>query len=237
MAHGAKAGSMLIDYVPHIAAGAAVTMAVALGSLVVAVVLGLMGAACKLSGSRPLTFLAASYSTLVRGVPELVWLLFLFYGAQILINQTSAAKGWQAVEIDPMMAGITTIGFIFGAYMTETFRGAILAVPRGQIEAGLSLGMSPLRVFGRITLPQMVRFALPGFSNNWMVLIKSTALVSVIGLNDLMHRAAMAKSATRDAFGAYLVVCVVYLLITSVSIGLFRLLELRYSRGVRGIAP
>ncbi|MCW5262865.1 ABC transporter permease subunit [Verminephrobacter eiseniae] len=225
---------MLIEHVPHIAAGVTVTMTVALGSLAVAVALGLVGAACKLSGSRLLTLLAATYSTLVRGVPELVWLLFLFYGAQILINQTSATMGWQAVEIDPMLAGITTIGFIFGAYMTETFRAAIMAVPSGQAEAGLSFGMSPLRVFWRITLPQMVRFALPSFSNNWMVLIKSTALVSVIGLNDLMHRAAMAKSATRDSFGAYLVVCVIYLIITGVSIAVFRLLELRFSRGVRG---
>lgn len=224
---------MLIDHVPHIASGVTVTMAVALGALAVAVALGLVGAACKLSGSVPLVFLAQTYSTLVRGVPELVWLLFLFYGAQILLNQSSAAIGWQAVEIDPMVAGISTIGFIFGGYMTETFRGAIMAVPRGQTEAGLSLGMSPLRVSLSVILPQMVRFALPGFSNNWMVLIKSTALVSVIGLNDLMHRAALAKSATRDSFGAYLVVCIVYLLIASASIGIFRLLELRFSRGLR----
>jgi len=225
---------MLIDYVPHIASGASVTLVVALGSLAVSVALGLVGAVCMLSSSRPLALLAMTYSTIVRGIPELVWLFFLFYGAQIWINQASNYMGWAPVEIDPMMAGIITIGFIFGAYMTETFRGAILAVPHGQAEAGLSLGMSPMRVFWRITMPQMVRFALPSLSNNWMVLIKSTALVSVIGLDDLMHRAAMAKSATRDSFGAYLVVCVVYLVITSLSIGIFRVLEQRFSRGVRG---
>src|SRR6218665_4210169 len=144
---------MLIEHVPHISAGVTVTMTVALGSLAVAVALGLVGAACKLSGSRLLTLLAATYSTLVRGVPELVWLLFLFYRAQTLINQTSATMGWQAVEINPMLAGIATIGFIFGASMTETFRAAIMAVPSGQADAGLSFRISPPPLFSPITPP------------------------------------------------------------------------------------
>jgi His/Glu/Gln/Arg/opine family amino acid ABC transporter permease subunit len=224
---------MLADYIPYILAGAFVTLSVALGSLCLSVLLGFVGALCKLSKSRVLYFLADTYSTIVRGVPELVWMFFLFFGAQIWLNQLTATMQWDAIEIDPLTAGVVTIGFIFGAYMTETFRGALLAVPQGQVEAGLSLGMSPQRVFWRITLPQMLPFALPGFSNNWLVLVKSTALVSVIGLNDLMHRAAMAKSATRNSFGAYLMVCLVYLAITSVSIWCMKLAQQKYSRGIR----
>ncbi len=221
------------NYLPHIISGVGVTLFIALGSLLIAVVLGLIGAACKLSPFRALHVIAYAYSTVVRGVPELVWMLFLFFGAQIWLNQLCNWLDIDAIDIDPIMAGIVTIGFIFGAYMTETFRGAILAIPKGQREAGLSLGMTPLSVFRRITLPQMIPHALPGFSNNWMVLVKSTALVSVIGVSDLMHRASLAKSATGNAFGVYLVVCFVYLAITTVSIWLLRICEQRFSRGIR----
>jgi len=221
------------DYQQHIVAGVGITLLIAVGSLLIAVTLGLLGAACKLSGMKSLYLLSDVYSTVVRGVPELVWMLFLFFGAQIWLNQLCAWLQIESIDIDPMMAGIVTIGFIFGAYMTETFRGAILAVPHGQTEAGLSLGMSPLRVFVRIILPQMVVHALPGFSNNWMVLVKSTALVSVLGVSDLMHRASLAKSATGNAFGVYLTVCLVYLGITSISGWLLRLCEQRFSRGIR----
>ena len=103
------------------------------------------------------------------------------------------------IDINPFIAGISTIGFIFGAYMTETFRGAILAVNRGQLEAGYAYGMSGIQVFSRILLPQMVRHALPGFGNNWLVLVKTTALVSIIGLDDMVRKAGMAAGATRNA--------------------------------------
>lgn len=110
-----------------------------------------------------------------------------------------------------------TIGFIFGAYLTEAFRGAFLAVPPGQREAGLAYGMSPRQVLWRITLPQMLRHALPGISNNWLVLIKSTAIVSVIGLSDLMTRGKQAAGTTREPFTFYLAVALIYLVFTSVS--------------------
>ena len=227
---------MINLYLEHIVAGVGVTLLIALGSLLIAIVLGLFGAVCKLSDFKPLHLLSDVYSTVVRGVPELVWMLFLYFGAQIWLNQLCAWMNVESIDIDPMMAGIVTIGFIYGAYMTETFRGAMLAVPKGQLEAGLSLGMSPTSVLIRITLPQMVVHALPGFANNWMVLVKSTALVSVLGVSDLMHRASLAKSATGNAFGVYLAVCLVYLAITSVSIWLLRVAELRFSRGIRTAA-
>ena len=117
--------------------------------------------------------------------------------------------------------------------MTETFRGAMMAVPKGQMEAGMAYGMTPLRVFFRITVPQMIRFALPSFSNNWLVLVKSTALVSVIGLNDVMYRADAAKSTTQEPFTVYMIVGLLFLLITGVSNLVLGQLEKRYSLGVK----
>ncbi|WP_147694484.1 ABC transporter permease [Vogesella mureinivorans] len=223
----------LQGYLPSILEGTILTLQVAVASLAVSVVLGLIGAMFKMAPSKPLVWLAELYSTLVRGVPDLVWMLLLFFGGQMLINDFCTRMGWQAPEINSFFAGVMTIGFIFGAYMTETFRGAIMAVPKGQMEAGLAYGMSPLRVFLRITFPQMVRFALPSFSNNWLVLVKSTALVSVIGLNDVMYRADTAKSITQEPFTVYAVVGLIFLAITSVSDFALKRLEKRYSLGVR----
>ncbi|MDC7716441.1 ABC transporter permease [Vogesella sp. DC21W] len=223
----------LQGYLPSILEGTILTLQVAVASLLVSVVLGLIGAMFKMAPSKPLVWLAELYSTVVRGVPDLVWMLLLFFGGQMLINDFCTRMGWQAPEINSFFAGVLTIGFIFGAYMTETFRGAIMAVPKGQMEAGLAYGMSPLRVFLRITFPQMVRFALPSFSNNWLVLVKSTALVSVIGLNDVMYRADTAKSITQEPFTVYAVVGLIFLAITSVSDFALKRLEKRYSLGVR----
>lgn len=223
----------LQGYLPSILEGTILTLQVAVASLAVSVVLGLIGAMFKMAPSKPLVWLAELYSTLVRGVPDLVWMLLLFFGGQMLINDFCTRMGWPAPEINSFFAGVMTIGFIFGAYMTETFRGAIMAVPKGQMEAGLAYGMSPLRVFLRITFPQMVRFALPSFSNNWLVLVKSTALVSVIGLNDVMYRADTAKSITQEPFTVYAVVGLIFLAITSVSDFALKRLEKRYSLGVR----
>ncbi|MFN4236998.1 MAG: ABC transporter permease [Vogesella sp.] len=223
----------LQGYLPSILEGTVLTLQVAVASLAVSVVLGLIGAMFKMAPSKPLVWLAELYSTVVRGVPDLVWMLLLFFGGQMLINDFCTRMGWPAPEINSFFAGVMTIGFIFGAYMTETFRGAIMAVPKGQMEAGLAYGMSPLRVFLRITFPQMVRFALPSFSNNWLVLVKSTALVSVIGLNDVMYRADTAKSITQEPFTVYAVVGAIFLAITSVSDFALKRLEKRYSLGVR----
>ena len=223
----------LQGYLPSIMEGTILTLQVAVSALLVSVVLGLIGAMFKMSPSKPLAWLAEVYSTVVRGVPDLVWMLLLFFGVQMLINELFSQLGWEAPEINSFFAGVMTIGFIFGAYMTETCRGAIMAVPKGQMEAGLADGTSPLRVFLRITFPQMVRFALPSFSNNWLVLVKSTALVSVIGLNDVMYRADTAKSITQEPFTVYAVVGCIFLAITSVSDLALKRLEKRYSTGVR----
>ena len=222
----------LQGYGPTIVEGALLTLAVALLSLAIAVILGLLGAFAKLSGFRALKILASIYTTLIRGVPDLVLMLLVFFGGQVLINQLLPMVGYdEYVDINPFIAGTLTIGFIFGAYMTETFRGAMLAVPAGQMEAGYAYGMSRRQVTWRILLPQMVRHALPGFGNNWLVLLKTTALVSVIGLDDMVRKASLASGATRQPFTFYIVVALGFLVFTTVSILLLRWAEKRYSLG------
>lgn len=225
---------MLHGFLPSLLEGASVTLAVALSSLAVAATLGLAGALAKLSRSRVLQAIAATYTTLIRGVPDLVLMLLVFYGGQVAINTVAPMLGHEDyIDIDPFVAGVLTIGFIFGAYLTESFRGAFLAVPPGQREAGLAYGMSPRQVLVRITLPQMLRHALPGLSNNWLVLIKSTAIVSIIGLSDLMTRGQQAAGNTREPFSFYLAVALIYLVFTSASELLFAWAQKRLAIGAK----
>lgn len=220
------------DYYLAILQGSLLTVGVSLASLAVATLLGLLGAAAKLSGSRPLVWLAQLYTTVVRGVPELLMMLLIFYGGAIGLNHLLELWGNQeGVDLDPFVAGVLTIGFIYGAYMTETFRGALMAVPKGQLEAGYAYGMSATQVFVRIHLPQMLRYALPGFGNNWLVLLKTTALVSVIGLDDIVRKAQLAAGATRLPFTFYGAVLLGFLAFTTVSVLLLRWAERRYSLG------
>jgi len=224
----------LHGYGSSILEGTILTLEVSIFSLLLAMLLGMAGAVAKLSSFRPLSIVATGYTTIIRGIPDLVLMLLVFFGGQVFVNQLALLVGYEEyIDINPFIAGVGTIGFIFGAYMTETFRGAILAVNRGQLEAGAAYGMSNVMVFRRILLPQMVRHALPGFGNNWLVLVKTTALVSIIGLDDMVRKAALAAGATRKPFTFYVVVALNYLLITTVSIYLLKYLENRYSAGVR----
>jgi len=227
---------MFHGYLPAILTGLSNTLLVAALSLLTACVFGLLGAVAKLSGSRTARWTAQAYTTLIRGLPELVLMLLIFYGGQILLNKLVEAQGWEYIDVPPYVAGVLTIGFIFGAYLTETFRGAILAIPRGQAEAALAFGMARGQVLRRIVLPQMVRHAIPGFSNNWLVMIKATALVSIIGLDDMLHRANLAASATREPFTFFVLVALIYLAVTTVSIWLLSRLEKRYSLGVKAVS-
>jgi arginine/ornithine transport system permease protein len=219
--------SILID-------GTLVTVNVAVTSLAIAALLGMAGALAKLSASPVAAGVASVYTTIIRGIPDLVLMLLLFFGGQVFVNRMAPLVGYdEYIDINPYLAGVLTIGFIFGAYMTETFRGAILAVPRGQLEAGYAYGMGRGQVFRRVLLPQMVRHALPGFGNNWLVLLKTTALVSIIGLDDMVRKAALAAGATRQPFTFYFVVALDYLVLTTISILVLRWAERRYSAGFR----
>jgi arginine/ornithine transport system permease protein len=225
--------SSVIQYMPLILKGMLLTVEVALLSVLIAIVLGMIGALAKLSRSKIARGLAGTYTTLIRGIPELVTMTLIFFGGQILVNNIGEKLGMEYIDVSPFIAGVITIGFIYGAYMTETFRGGIMAVSRGEIEAGYAFGMTPLQVFLRITFPAMVRHALPSFGNNWLVLIKATALVSVIGLQDMVYNAGLAGGSTRQPFTFYLVVAFLFLVITGFSDVGTRWLDRRYSVGVR----
>jgi His/Glu/Gln/Arg/opine family amino acid ABC transporter permease subunit len=227
---------MLHGYGASLMQGALLTLAVAMASLAVAMVLGLAGAMAKLSRVRPLRWAAGLYTTVIRAVPDLVMMLLVFYGGQTLVNNIGESLGWDYVDVNPFVAGVLTIGFIFGAYMTEVLRGAFMAVPPGQREAALAYGMNERQILLRVVGPQMLRHALPGLSNVWLVMIKATAIVSVIGLSDLMNRAGQAAGATREPFLFYLAVGIAYLGFTSVSELMFTGLQKRFAIGVKQVA-
>ncbi|HEY1029127.1 L-arginine ABC transporter membrane protein /L-ornithine ABC transporter membrane protein [Ectopseudomonas oleovorans] len=225
---------MLQGYGSTILDGAWLTVQLALLSMAVAVALGLLGAAFRLSPVKWLALMGETYATVIRGIPELVLILLIFFGGQDLVNRIAPLLGYEDyIDINPFVAGVGTLGFIYGAYLSETFRGAFMAIPKGQGEAGMAYGMSPLRVFFRILVPQMIRLAIPGLTNNWLVLVKATALISLVGLQDMMARAKSAGDATREPFTYILLAAAVYLAITSVSLLVLRYLERRYSVGVK----
>ncbi|WP_085906195.1 ABC transporter permease [Kiloniella majae] len=238
--------------------GGIITVSISLASLLVAFVLGIFAALARLSNNKIASSIAFSYTTIIRGVPDLVLMLLIFFGGQVFVNnlpenllnvtawfseligagdslKTAAEPylDWGYIDINPFIAGVLTIGFIFGAYMGETFRGAIMAVDRGMLEAGTAYGMTKFQINRRILFPQMVRHALPGIGNNWLVLMKATAITSIIGLEDMVRKAGLAAGATRQPFKFYLTAAVAFLILTTLSIWALKVIEKRYSAGVR----
>ncbi|MEH6456244.1 MAG: ABC transporter permease [Cocleimonas sp.] len=218
-------------YLPLILKGMVITVEVALLSLVFSLILGILAASARLYGGPISKTIAGVYTTVIRGIPDLVLMMLIFFGGQVLVNKVGDKFGWGYIDIDPFIAGVLTIGFIFGAYMGETFRGAIMAVSKGEIEAGHAYGMTSFQVFTHITFPGMVRHAIPGFFNNWLVLVKTTALVSVIGLEDMVFSAKIAGDTLRQPFTFYMLVGFLFLLITAVSDLAMRYFERRYRFG------
>lgn len=221
----------LVAYLPLLLRGWCVTVALALAALALATLLGALGAWGRLGGSGLARAVVLVYTTIIRGVPDLVLILLAYFGGQRLLNLLVGAFGGGPVEVSPFAAGVVAIGFIYGAYFTETFRGAALAVPRGQGEAAAALGMRSWPLFSRVLLPQIIRAALPGYGNTWQVLVKSTAVVSVIGLGDLVGYANDAGKTTREPFVFFVAVLAGYLFITWASTRLLAVLARRAERG------
>jgi His/Glu/Gln/Arg/opine family amino acid ABC transporter permease subunit len=212
-------------------AGALVTIQLALASLVLGLLLGLAGATARLSGNRIARLISTTYTTVIRGIPELLTVLIIYFGATTVLMQVANLFGYsEYIEIGPFAAGVVALGLTFGAYASEVFRGAIQAIPSGQREAGLVIGMSPLRIFWRITMPQLWRLALPGLGNLFLVLLKDTALVSVVGLHDIMLKTRDAVSYTKEPFTFYLAAACIYLSLTIVSMLFIHYLEKRNNR-------
>lgn len=213
----------------QLAIGAALTLGVTAGSWVVGLLLGLLGAAARLYGPPPVRWLAGLYTTVVRGVPDLLVIFVVYFGGTVALTSLFG----RYVEVGPMGAGIAALSFVFGAYTTEILRGGMLAVPKGQFEAARALGLKPSHVFFLVTLPQAWRYALPPLGNQTVVLLKQTSLVSVIGLEELMRKAALAAGTTREPFTFYLAAAVIYLIFTGT---LTLALQAAQARANRGIA-
>lgn len=214
--------------------GARLTLLVGVLSLFIAIVIGLFGAWAKLSKSRLARTVVEIYTTVFRGVPELVLILLIYYGFPTIIQNVFSGLGYEVtLDFNPFISGVFTLGLIYGAFTTEVFRGAFMAVPPGQVEVAKALGMNRALIARRILLPQMLRFALPGIGNVWMVLIKATALISVIQLSELMRNTELASRSTRMPFTCFFLASLLYLAITAASAFGQKYLERYANRGIR----
>jgi polar amino acid transport system permease protein len=214
--------------------GLLVTIRLALTALPVGLVLGFAAAGAALSGRRWLRAIATGYTTVMRGLPELLTLFVVYNGLGLLLN--SLVSWWNPdarVEFSSFLAGVIALGLVFGAFAGEVLRGAFQALHTGQMEAGRAIGMRPRQVFFRIMLPQVWRFALPGLGNLWVNLLKDTALVSVIALDDLMRMTQVAVRTTKQPFTFFLLACLIYWAMCVVSEIVLARMEKHANRGVR----
>ena len=225
---------IVLPYAGFLLSGALVTISVGLSSFTLALVIGLFGAWGSLRGRPSVRRVVSCYTLVVRAIPDLVLMLLIYYGGQAFINQMGDWTGlWNYYEISTFGASTTTIAFIFGAYMTETFRGAALCIPRGEIEASIAFGLPRSKQFTRIILPQLLRYALPGMGNNWQVLMKTTALVSVIGMEDIVFNSFQAGRSSHHMFLFLAATMLAYLSITAVSGVIFFVLAKKYGLKTR----
>lgn len=207
------------------------SLQIAFGAYALGLVIGLFGAYGKLYGGKVTRDLLAIYTTVIRAVPELVLILILYYVGSDIINKISAAMGGGQVEVNGVAAGIWVLGVVQGAYATEILRGAIQAVPPGQIEAAKSYGMPAFMTMRRVTIPAMMSFAVPGLANLWLIATKDTALLAVVGFNELTLETRQAASSTRAYFTFFLAAGFLYLMVTLFSGAIFARIEKWARRG------
>ena len=211
--------------------GLFITFQIALGAYILGLILGLGGALGKLYGGPILRTVLDGYTTLIRAIPELVLILFLYYAGTDLLNRALEGMGYQRITISGLIAGIYVLGFVQGAYSTEVFRGAIQAIPVGQIEAAKAYGMPFWLRFRRIILPAMLPFAIPGLANLWLVVTKATALLAVVGFTELALTTRQAAGATKQYFLFFIAAGILYLALSLISTYLFAFLERFLRRG------
>jgi octopine/nopaline transport system permease protein len=210
------------------------TVAVSLCAFLFGMVFGTLGAWAKLSASLVARTLGDVYTTVLRGIPDLLVIYLLYFGGSTALTAIGRALGSEGfIGVNAFLTGALAVGIVSGAYQTEVFRGAYLAIARGEIEAAVAVGMRPLLMFRRITVPQVVRFALPGMGNVWQLVLKESALISVTGLVELLRQSQVAAGSTKQPFPFYITAMAMYLVLTSASSWLFRWSETRALRGVR----
>ncbi len=208
------------------------TIAVAITAMLIGFLFALIFTPLKLSKNRFLNLIANSYTTVIRGVPELLVIYLLFFGGTGAVMYVASIFGYnEYIEINAFITGAFSIGIISGAYSTEVFRGAIQSIDKGQFEAANVLGLNKFGKFFKIILPQTLRLAIPNLSNVWQITLKDTSLISVTGLVEIMRQSYIAAGSTRDPLFFYSFAAVLYLLLTFLSMKLINKLEVKYSRG------
>ncbi|TKT79169.1 ABC transporter permease [Aquamicrobium sp. LC103] len=215
----------------EIASGMAVTVSLALATLPLGLAAGFVIALAKQSAEPSLRLAANIYTTIFRGLPELLTLFLVFYGAQLGLQRVVALFSPGAnIEINAFVAGMVALGVVFSSYASEVFLSAFRAIPAGQYEGGYAIGLSKRQTMRLVILPQLVRISLPGLSNLWLILLKDTALVSVIGLSDIIRQAGIAARVTNQAFLFFGVACLLYLVLALISSVAFTAIERRTHR-------
>jgi octopine/nopaline transport system permease protein len=208
------------------------TIAVSITAMFIGFLFALVFTPLKLSKNKLFNFLGNSYTTIIRGVPELLVIYLLFFGGTGAVMFVASMFGYNDyIEINAFITGAFAIGIISGAYSTEVFRGAIQSIDQGQFEAAKVLGLNKFDQFSKIILPQTLRLAIPNLSNVWQITLKDTSLISVTGLVEIMRQSYIAAGSTRDPLFFYSFAAVLYLLLTFISMKLINKLEVRYSRG------
>lgn len=217
--------------------GALLTVQIALASYLLGLAIGLLGAWAKLAGPRPVRALAGLYTTVMRGVPDILVILLVYYGGtSALRSLVGLVAPGVTIEINAFAAAVASLGVIAGAYATEVFRGSIQAIPAGQFDAVRALSLPRLVAVRHVILPQALRLALPPLGNLWLVVMKDAALISVVGLRDLLGVASSGASTTRMPFTFYAFVALVFLALSVVSMVVLHLAERAAGRGHRGAA-
>jgi polar amino acid transport system permease protein len=211
--------------------GALSTLEISFLAYVFGLLLGLGGAMGKIAGGKYLKSILEIYTTLIRSLPELLLIVMLYYLGTDTLNRMMASMGFEAMRINGFVAAVVVLGFVMGAYATEVLRGAIQAIPVGQIEAAKAYGMSPFLRFRRIILPAMLPYAIPGMSNLWLNITKDSALVAVVGYSELTLQTKQAAGGTKAYFTFFVAAALIYLIISLVSLRLFGALETRVRRG------
>ena len=208
------------------------TIAVSITAMLIGFTFAAIFTPLKLSKYKYLNYIANTYTTIIRGVPELLVIYLFFFGGSGAIMFVASKFGYnEYIEINAFVTGSFAIGIISGAYSTEVFRGAIQSIDKGQFEAAEVLGFSKIKKFYKIILPQMLRLAIPNLSNVWQITLKDTSLISVTGLVEIMRQSYIAAGATRDPLFFYSFAAVLYLLLTFLSMKLINRLEVKYNRG------
>lgn len=203
----------MLGYFSQLILGTLLTLKLACFAVVIGLLIGLLGALLESISNLWLRYLAAGIIFIIRGLPELLVLFFIYFGMTAVLSNVFH----HYIEISPFVAGVAALSLIFGAYASQVFRGAFLAIDPGQIDAAKALAFNRWQIFTRIQIPQAWRHAIPGLGNLWLVLLKDTAIVMLIGLTDLMGQAKLAASTTHQPFTFYLIAALIYLCITSIS--------------------